>query len=100
MTGDATNCIAAHTVPNRPSVSAARAVSPPRKIWMSSGSTGMTMPRASMSSMTVTKMKMAAARRDGLGAGCGVPGAGCGVPGAGCGVLEDESPESGRSGGG
>jgi hypothetical protein len=61
--GEKKNCISAQTVPKMPKISAARAVSPPRKRSTSFGSTGMIMPSASMSSAMVTKMKASAARR-------------------------------------
>jgi hypothetical protein len=55
--------MAAHTVLKMPSIRDACAVSPPRKLSTSVGSTGMITPSASMSSTTVMKMKMIAARR-------------------------------------
>jgi hypothetical protein len=61
--GEHTNCIPAQVVPKIPYHSAARAVSPPRKPLMSCGSTGMTIPNATMSSTSDTKMKARAARR-------------------------------------
>ena len=42
---------------------AARAVSPPRKLTTSGASTGTIIPSASMSSITVMKMKTSAAGR-------------------------------------
>src|SRR5205823_4345076 len=64
-TGANTNCIAAHTVPNRPSAPAALASLPPSS-WMTSlGNTGAMMPRASMSKSTVPKMNQKVARRTG-----------------------------------
>jgi hypothetical protein len=62
-TGAAKNCIAAHDVPNQPTVRAESAMSPRRNVLINSGSTGMIIPSASMSSMTVMKMKATAARR-------------------------------------
>src|SRR5436853_3426698 len=53
----------AHVVVNKPRYSDARAVFPPRKSEISSGMIGTTMPRPTMSSMTVTKMKPSAAGR-------------------------------------
>src|SRR5687767_1529107 len=61
--GEKTNCMAAQIVPNRPNMRAADAVSPPRKLSTSFGSTGMTSPRASTSSTTVMRMNATAARR-------------------------------------
>src|SRR3989440_10736998 len=64
-TGANTNCIAAHTVPNRPSALAALASLPPSS-WMTSlGNPGAMMPSASMSSSTVPKMNQKVARRTG-----------------------------------
>jgi hypothetical protein len=71
-TGEATNCISAQAVPNRPMKSAPRTVSPPTKSTTSFGSTGMMIPIASMSSSTVMKMKMKAARRTGVIGGSSV----------------------------
>ena len=68
-TGEKKNCMAAKTVPKRPSMRAAELVSPWRKPAMRRGRTGAIMPRASMSRVTVRKMKVAAARR-------GLPGPG------------------------
>ncbi len=62
-TGEITNCISAQAVPNSLKISAARALSPERKPTTSRGQTGMMMPSASMSSMTVMKMKTSAAGR-------------------------------------
>src|SRR5262245_14375554 len=67
-TGEKTNCISAQVVPNNPNTLAALAVSPPRKLSTSFGSTGITMPRASTSMTTVTKMKATAAGRPTPGA--------------------------------
>src|SRR6202022_1411604 len=53
----------AQGVTNKPMYFEARAKSPCRKSEMSRGSTGAMMPKASMSSRTVTKMKPRAARR-------------------------------------
>src|SRR3989440_1041540 len=62
-TGANTNCIAAHTVPNRPSALAALASLPPSS-WMTSlGNAGAMMPSASMSKSTVPKMNQNVARR-------------------------------------
>ncbi len=62
-TGEKINCISAQTVPNSPKISAARAVSPPRKPSTSFGSTGMMIPNARTSTTTVMKMKTSAAAR-------------------------------------
>ena len=62
-TGEKKNCIAANTVPKMPFQSAAMFMLPPRKSRISLGSTGAINPSASMSSMTVTKIKTTAARR-------------------------------------
>jgi glutathione peroxidase len=67
-TGDARNCITAQDVPKTPITSAARAVSPPSNCSMSFGSTGMITPSASMSSITVMKMNVTAARDGAAGA--------------------------------
>src|SRR5947209_11504764 len=62
-TGANTNCIAAHTVPNRPTMPAPLASLPPSS-WMTSlGNTGAMIPSASMSSSTVPKMNQKVARR-------------------------------------
>ena len=58
----------AQDVPNTPITSAARAVLPPSNCSMSFGSTGMIIPSASMSSMTVMKMNVTAARDGAAGA--------------------------------
>src|SRR3982074_2430611 len=63
MIGEQKNCMTAKTVPKRPSILAALEVSPWRKPSMRRGRTGAIMPRASMSSVTVKKIKVAAARR-------------------------------------
>src|SRR5262249_4312438 len=55
-----------YTVPKRPTIAAATAASPPSNCSTSLGSTGAMMPRASMSSATVTKMKASAALRTGV----------------------------------
>ena len=52
----------ANAVPKMPNTPAAFAVSPPSSVTMSWGSTGMITPNATMSSRTVMKMKMNAAR--------------------------------------
>ena len=52
----------ANAVPKIPNTPAALAVSPPSSVTMSCGSTGMITPNATMSSSTVMKMKMNAAR--------------------------------------
>src|SRR5262249_30129039 len=57
------NCMSAQVVTNKPRYSEARAVLPPRKSEISFGMTGAMMPKASMSSRTVTKMKPSAACR-------------------------------------
>src|ERR1051326_3690033 len=62
-TGENRNCISAQTVANSPTNSEARAVSPARKLSISFGKTGITMPSASMSSSTVTKTNAKAALR-------------------------------------
>ena len=62
-TGEKKNCMAAKVVPKRPSMRAAAEVSLERKDSMRRGRTGAIMPRASMSSMTVRKMKVAAGAR-------------------------------------
>src|ERR1700735_2902945 len=62
-TGEKRNCIAAHTVANSPTYSAARAVLPCMKSSISFGSTGTIMPSASISRTTVMKMNARAARR-------------------------------------
>src|SRR5262249_50873143 len=62
-TGENINCISAQTVPNSPKISAASAVSPPRKPSTSFGSTGMMIPNARTSTTTVMKMKTSAAPR-------------------------------------
>lgn len=59
------NCISAQTAPKSPNISAACAVSPPRKFSTSFGNTGIMMPSASTSSTTVTKMNATAAGRGG-----------------------------------
>ena len=61
--GENKNCINAHAVPNTPNILAASCVSPPTKSTTSFGSTGMTMPMASMSRKMVAKMKTKAASR-------------------------------------
>src|SRR5947209_9965322 len=61
--GEKKNCMSAQVVTNKPMYFEARAMSPCRKSEMSRGSTGAMMPKASMSSRTVTKMKPRAARR-------------------------------------
>src|SRR3984957_12525180 len=61
--GEKKNWQTAKTVPNRPSILAAEDVLPWRKPSMRRGRTGAIMPRASMSRVTVKKMKVAAARR-------------------------------------
>jgi len=72
MSGEKRNCIEFHVKPKMPVIEAARAMSPPSS-WMTSfGRTGTMMPRASMSSATVTKINANAARL----AGCDVEGAG------------------------
>ena len=63
--GEKMNCMSAQAVPNRPYICAARAALPPTKFCTSMGSTGMIMPKASMSMSTVTKMKVTAALRGG-----------------------------------
>jgi hypothetical protein len=63
MMGEKKNCMAAKTVPKRPSIFAAEEVSPWRKPSMRRGRTGAIMPKASMSRVMVKKMKVAAARR-------------------------------------
>jgi hypothetical protein len=63
--GENTNCISAQAVPNSPSTPAPRAVSPPTKSTTSFGSTGRTMPNASMSSSTVMNTNTKAALRTG-----------------------------------
>src|SRR6185437_4492530 len=60
-TGENTNCISMYSVPNAPTHTAALAMLPPISCTMSCGSTGITMPNASVSSITVTKMKASAA---------------------------------------
>src|ERR1700678_4486137 len=67
--GEKKNFMAATTVPKRPSILAALEVSPWRKPSMRRGRTGAIMPRASMSRVTVRKMKVAAARRPAGGRG-------------------------------
>ena len=62
-TGEKTNCISAKTVPKIPNHFAALDASPPRKFKTSFGRTGAIKPSASMSSVTVTKMKTTAALR-------------------------------------
>src|ERR1043165_7466215 len=59
--GENANCISAQAVPKIPRISAVPAASPPRKPATSVGSTGTTMPIASMSSRTVMKMNAKAA---------------------------------------
>jgi hypothetical protein len=67
--GEKKNCMAAKTVPKRPSILAALEVSPCRKLSMRRGSTGTIIPSASISSVTVRKIKVAAARRPLRGSG-------------------------------
>lgn len=62
-TGENTNCISAKTVPKILNHFAAEGVSPPRKLSTSFGRTGAINPSASMSSVTVIKMKTTAALR-------------------------------------
>ena len=64
-TGEKMNCMSAQAVPKTPYICAARAALPPTKSCTSKGSTGMIMPKASMSMSTVTKMKATAALRRG-----------------------------------
>ncbi len=78
--GENRNWPSAQTVPNRPTISAARTVSLSRNERIRRGSTGMIMPSASMSSITVTKTKATAARRGRCRA---VAGAAAGIPAAG-----------------
>ena len=61
ITGEQKNCINAQTVPKSPYISAERTVSPPKKLLIRFGKTGMTIPIASMSRTTVTKTKVKAA---------------------------------------
>ena len=61
--------IDAHIVPNTPIISAARTVLPPSNCSMSFGNTGMIIPSASMSSRTVKKMNVTAAREGAAGGG-------------------------------
>ncbi len=61
--GEKMNWVIANTVLSTPTHQAARAVPPPISCSTRCGSTGMMMPKASMSSSTVTKMKASAARR-------------------------------------
>jgi hypothetical protein len=63
MTGEKTNCMTAKIVPNHPSQDAALVVLPPRKSRINFGRTGAIKPSASMSSVTVTKIKTIAAWR-------------------------------------
>jgi hypothetical protein len=62
-TGEKKNCIAAKIVPNHPSQFAALTALPPRKSRINLGRTGAISPSASMSSMTVMKIKTTAALR-------------------------------------
>ena len=62
-TGEKKNCISAKTVPKTPFQFAAEFILPPRKSRINFGNTGAINPSASMSSMTVTKMKAMAAGR-------------------------------------
>src|SRR5439155_8354684 len=66
-TGEKKNCIRAKTVPKMPSHVAALVALPLRKFRMSFGKTGAINPRASMSSMTVMKIKTTAALRAFIG---------------------------------
>ena len=61
-TGEKRNCIVAHTIPNSPTYSAARAVAV-QKVLNELGSTGTIRPRASISSATVMNMKASGAPR-------------------------------------
>src|SRR5436309_6215970 len=55
-------CMTAKAVPRIPKIAAAPAMSPPCSLRMSWGNTGMITPKDTMSSRTVMKMKMNAAR--------------------------------------
>src|SRR5689334_5579106 len=68
-TGVKMNCIAMNTVANQPYQTAAFETSPPRKLSIRCGSTGMIRPNDRMSISTVTKMKISAARRGALATG-------------------------------
>lgn len=59
--GENTNCINIYSVPKKLVHTAACAMLPPLSCTTRCGSTGMMMPKASMSSITVTKMKDSAA---------------------------------------
>ncbi|MNT31261.1 hypothetical protein D3C72_1670890 [compost metagenome] len=62
ITGEARNCIPAHSATKTPFSKPARAFEPTNSS-IRCGSTGMTIPMATMSSTAVTKMKAIAARR-------------------------------------
>jgi hypothetical protein len=66
MIGEHKNCASAHTVEKMPTQCAALAVEPPTICSINIGSTGMTIPNASTSSNTTTKMKMKLAWRNGV----------------------------------
>ena len=71
MTGEATNCISAHSATKTPLIQPASALEPANSS-ISAGRTGMMMPIATMSSTAVTRMKaMAALKRPGAMAGHG-----------------------------
>lgn len=65
--GEQKNCMSAKTVPKMPSIWAAVTALLCMKLEMRRGRTGAIMPMASMSKVTVRKMKVAAARRAGGG---------------------------------
>src|SRR4051812_17670005 len=62
-TGENKNCISAQAVLKMPRVLDALDASPPRKFRISFGKTGAIRPNASMSSVTVMKIKVTAALR-------------------------------------
>src|SRR5690606_29406721 len=62
MIGEKTNCMAAHSATNTPLIQPARSCEPANSS-MSGGSTGMTMPIATMSSAAATRMNAIAALR-------------------------------------
>ena len=65
-TGENTNCMRPNSAPMMPVQRTAVAMSPPVMCCTRCGKTGMMMPKASMSIITVTKMKMTAALRTGV----------------------------------
>src|SRR5204863_8421649 len=62
--GEKKNCISAKTTANRALHFAASVIWPPRKSRISLGKTGIIIPIARISSVTVTRIKMIAAGRD------------------------------------